>query len=189
LFAQETRDSVTKEMAKETCDDLSATDLSKKTPDDLKMFLIGDLAKVAVKHLDDLKAIGVAMSDPQAMNSLGGDIGVQLLTSCPSFLTAMTKSPGFVNDAIQASKGATAGVVSGKLLKIVDGEFTYLQIEDANGKLEKLWWLEYFDGSNKLIGNGASELNKPIKVSYVEKEVFNSVLKDYVKIKIITRID
>jgi hypothetical protein len=187
--AQTTKDSLVRQITKETCDELSGVDFSNKTSDELKISVGLSFAKIAGKHQDELKSIGVTLSDPQSVGALGREIGVQLVTSCPTFVTAMTKTPGFVNEAIQSAKGISTGTVSGKLLKIVEGEFTYLQVEDTNGKIQKLWWLEYFDGSNKLIGNANNELSKPIKVTYVEKEVFNSILKDYVKIKMITRID
>jgi hypothetical protein len=81
------------------------------------------------------------------------------------------------------------GSISGKLVKVVSGDFTHLQIEDLKGKVERVWWLEYFDGSNKLMTDPQGQLNKLIKVNYVEREMFNSTLKDYVKIKVITGIE
>jgi len=64
-----------------------------------------------------------------------------------------------------------------------------LKVEDTKGKIEKLWWMEYFQGSKTLLTDPNSRLNKPITVKYTEREVFNSTLGDYVKIKIITGID
>jgi hypothetical protein len=74
-------------------------------------------------------------------------------------------------------------------VKIVGGDLTYLQVEDDKGKVEKLWWMEYFDGSNVLAADPQRRLNKPIKVKFVEKEIFNSTLKDYVKVKVITGVE
>jgi hypothetical protein len=75
------------------------------------------------------------------------------------------------------------------LVKIAEGEFTHLQVEDANGRIEKLWWMEYFNGSNILLADPQGQLNKPIKVNFVEREIFNSTLRDYVKVKVITGIE
>jgi len=49
--------------------------------------------------------------------------------------------------------------------------------------------MEYFDGSTRLITEPQKYLNKPIRIRYVEKEIFNSTLNDYVKIKVITGME
>src|SRR5215468_10043422 len=79
--------------------------------------------------------------------------------------------------------------ISGTLRKIVGGDFSYLQVEDTKGKIEKLWWMEYFEISEILLTDPNGLLNKPITVKYTEREVFNSMVGDYVKIKIIRRIE
>jgi hypothetical protein len=188
LLAQTTRDALIKQVTKETCDELSKTDFSNKSTDEFKITLGLVLVKVVAAHQAELKTVGVSVSDPQSLEKIGNDVGVQLVTTCPSFLSALTGNPNAVKELLDNEKASVSGSISGKLVKVVGGEFTYLQVEDAKGKVEKLWWLEYFEGSNNLVGDQQSQLNKPIKVNYVEKEMFNSTLKDYVKIKVITSI-
>ena len=189
LFAQTSKDVVIKQVTKETCDELSKADFSNKSTNEFKLALGLALVKVVAAHQAELKTIGVSVSEPQSLEKIGNDVGVQLVTTCPSFLAALTENPNTVKELLDNDRASTKGSISGKLVKVVSGDFTHLQIEDLKGKVERVWWLEYFDGSNKLMTDPQGQLNKVIKVDYVEREMFNSTLKDYVKIKVITGIE
>ena len=186
-----TKDELMKTMATETCQELSKSDLKNKTADELKLALGLPLVVVAGRHQAELQKFGINMADKQGAETLGRDIGFQLAASCPNFVTAMFGNAGTLSEIVKsnnASKVVTQSI-SGKLVEIVKGDFTYLQVEDGKGKLEKLYWMEYFEGANILVINPQSRLQKPITVNYVEKEIFNSALKDYLKVKIITGIE
>ena len=187
LFAQGTNDGLTSQITKETCDELSQRDFSRTNPDEMKMLLGLALIKVMGKHQGELSAIGVSPSDPKSVEKLATSVGMQLVAECPTFLDALTRNPNAITGL--ARKETSAGTISGTLVKVVEGEFTHLQVEDANGRIEKLWWMEYFNGSNILLADAHGQLNKPIKVNYVEREIFNSTLRDYVKVKVITSIE
>lgn len=62
-----------------------------------------------------------------------------------------------------------------------------MEIETKNGKKEKLFWIEYFEGANDL-GNNQNLIKKEIEINYIEKEFYNHNLKEYNKIKIITKL-
>ena len=63
-----------------------------------------------------------------------------------------------------------------------------MQVKNADGKIEKIWWMEYFEGANNLL-SGKIKINKTISVHYVEREIYNGRLKDYVKIKVATGVE
>ena len=75
-------------------------------------------------------------------------------------------------------------LIKGTLVKIVKGDFTCIHIRTPQGKVEKLWWMQYFEGANALM-DGTNLLNKYLVISYSEHEVYNAAQKDYVKIKVI----
>jgi hypothetical protein len=188
LFSQATtRDALVQQLGRETCDEITRMpDVSKmKTPEEVKMSVGLAVAKVLTQHQNDLKSLGIVITDAKGLEPVARDVGMALALSCPQFISILTGSPELLKPADQSAKGS----ISGTLRKVVDGDFTYLQVEDAKGKIEKLWWLEYFDGSNKLLADSQGRMNKPIKVNYVEKEMFNSTLKDYVKMKVITGVE
>jgi hypothetical protein len=176
-------------IARETCQEIKKVDFSQKTPDEMKLALGLPLLAASGRHQDELRAAGYNLSDPKASEKLGADVGAKLLYECPEFTSTMLQNTKALTDLAQSGKIGGSGAISGTLVKIVGGDFSYLQVEDDKGKVEKLWWMEYFDGSNVLATDPQRRLNKPIKVKFVEKEMFNSTLKDYVKIKVITGIE
>jgi hypothetical protein len=186
LFGQATDDVFMKQITRETCDAVAKVDFSKKTTEEFKLSLGLVLVKVMGQHQEELKARGANPGDPKSLEKVATEVGMRLAADCPAFVEALTRNPDTIKDFAESK--SSAGNVSGKLLKIVGGEFTYLQIEDDKGKIEKLWWMEYFDGSNKFLADPQRQLNKIVRVDYVEKEMFNSTLNDYVKVKVIKGI-
>lgn len=196
VSAQVSKDSLIKLMAKETCVEISKKDLSNKTMDELELELGLAMMPIVVKYQDELKSNGYEMEDQQAMEGMGKDVGMQLAKDCPAFLKMFVNNPGALKDALGKTvdkNGKEAlpvrHTVSGTLIRIVPGDFSYIQVKDGSGKMEKLWWMEYFEGSERLSNEPAKYLNKKILVSYQEKEVYNSTLKEYVKVKIIAGIE
>jgi hypothetical protein len=189
LYSQGTRDDLLKQLAQEACQEIKKTDFSNKSADELKLALGLPLVMVSGRHQGELKAVGIDMSDSQSARKFGNDVGIYLAQNCPEFVASMMKNPSAVAEIAQNAKTSGPLSISGTLVKIVNGDFSYLQVEDSKGKIEKLWWMEYFDGSNVLVVSPQNRLNRPIKVNYVEKELFNFTLKDYVKVKVITGID
>jgi hypothetical protein len=187
LFGQGTNDVFMKQLTRETCDELLKIDFSKKTPDEFKMSLGLTLVKVMGQHQPELKSLGVNTFDERSLEKVATEVGMRLAAECPVFVEALTKN----QDAIKefSRSGSASGNISGKVLKVVGGDFTYLQVEDDKGKIEKLWWMEYFDGANKFLADPQKQVNRAVRVRYVEKEMFNSTLNDYVKVKVITSIE
>ena len=178
-----------KKLAREACQEIKQVDFSQKTEDEMKMALGLPLVAVFGRHQDELKTAGYNLMDAKSSEKLGNDVGVQLVFECPEFMNTMAKNSKVISDISQRNKQGASGIISGSLVSIAGGDFSYLQVADDKGKIEKLWWMEYFDGANILAVNPKNRINKPIKVRYVEKEMFNSTLKDYVKIKVITGIE
>ncbi len=176
-------------IARETCQEIKQIDFSQKTPDEMKLALGLPLLMISGRHQDELKAAGYNLMDAKTSEKLGIDVGAKLVYECPEFTSTLLKNTKAMTDIVQRGKDGPSGTISGTLVKIIGGDFSYLQVEDDKGRIEKLWWMEYFDGANVLATDPQRHLNKPIKVRFVEKEIFNSTLKDYVKIKVITGVD
>ncbi|HMK04869.1 MAG TPA: hypothetical protein VK489_11785 [Ferruginibacter sp.] len=192
LFSQVGKDSLLKRMARETCDEITKKNLANKTMDEIQMEMGMAMIPIVTKYADELQAtFGFSLEDQQGLESVGKEIGMQLARDCPAFLKLIINNPSVLKEmkAGNNEKIVEYRHISGTLIKIVPGDFSYLQVRDASGKVEKLWWMEYFDGSNSLTTDPQKRLNKPVKVSYVEKEIYNAALKDYVKIKVITSIE
>ena len=103
-----------------------------------------------------------------------------LVADCPAFNEIIMKKAAVAEEAEKS--------ISGTLLKIMDQQFTYLLIKNKSGKEEKIWWLEYFAGSDKLHAS-TSILNKPITVNYKVVELYDAMNKEYKSYKVATGIE
>ena len=112
----------------------------------MKLALGLHLVAVFGRHQDELKAAGYNLLDTKSSEKLGNDVGVQLVFECPDFMNTLVKNSRVVTDIAQRNKQSPSGTISGTLVNISGGDFSYLQVADDKGKIEKLWWMEYFDG-------------------------------------------
>src|SRR4030095_4875186 len=110
LFAEGTKDALVKQISRETCDELSKANFSNKTTEEFKIALGLALVKVVAQHQAELKTFGITVSDTQSLEKIGNDVGVQLVTSCPPFLAALTENPNTVKELLD-DKDSPAGSI------------------------------------------------------------------------------
>jgi hypothetical protein len=67
--------------------------------------------------------------------------------------------------------------------------FTYLLVQNSQGRTDKFYWLEFFTGADKLQASAMTYLNKPLRITYKEMEVYQATEKEYRAVKVITKID
>ncbi len=189
--AQNSRDSLMKLVTKDVCDELSAKNLTGKNMDEVQMEMGLAFMPALMKHKDALeKELGGNVTDKSSMEKLGQEIGMLLVTECPAFLKIMSgMDPGAMDKPtkVPVTIGGSA-TIKGTLLKVLPGELTHLLVKDNKGKTVKIWWMDYFDGSDDMADNPQKMINKKVTVDYTEKEVYNVALKQYIKIKVATGI-
>lgn len=187
-FAQSAKDSLMTTLANEACTEISKTDYSNKSMDELQVDLGIAMMPSFQKHQEEIeKYFKVDFTDQKAMQQIGTQIGMKLAGNCPAFLKLMRdKSADLAGMSGVKPITSAGGVVSGTLSKIVPGEVTYFVVKSADGKMEKIWWMEYFKGAEKI---SPANINKPLKISYVEKDMYNSTLKDYIKQKVAVAVE
>ena len=183
VCSQVSKDSVYKLMAIEVCDELKAQEASLKSSTDLQTELGLLMLPIFSRHEADLKKVidGFELDDMKHVNETSQGIGQKLAFICPSFLKLIAGDKDLMK---AASNKPEENFFTGTLTKILSENFTCLLMKDSKGKVEKFWWMQYFEGANALTSRDL--LNKTITVSYTEQEVYNAVLKEYVNIKVIT---
>src|SRR5258708_37871049 len=109
--------------------------------------------------------------DGPGMEEFGKEVGLKLVTKCPQFLAMFKENKKAFTDLAEGKSDKEIGLasVTGKLIKITPGDFTYFIVKTDNGKSEKIWWQEYFKGSEKIT---TANLNKTIKVTFVERDIY-----------------
>lgn len=77
--------------------------------------------------------------------------------------------------------------VEGKFVRLEQqGIFNQFIIKFNNGKEEKLWWFEFFEGADEFISKPDSFKNGKLFVKYRGTKVYDASLNDYRVIKIVT---
>lgn len=196
--AQMTKDSLTKAMALEICKEMEKKDFSKVTAEDLDTEIGLAFMPVFSKYEKDLKEVFelTDMTDQDKMRQIGQEVGQKLAMNCPSFVKIITNlQKSSKDDKVEEIREEVKAPVaddlslSGTFLKILPGEVSSFQVKAANGKIEKILWLEYFEGAYLLTDSPAKLINKKVSVRYVEKEIYNTVKKSYNKVKVAVGIE
>lgn len=168
------------------CDCISKLDKTKlTTPAQAKEAFMSCFTQHADLLPDVAAERNVEFSDNGAMDKIGSDIGVNLMKQ---------KCDGFMQLAIKmADKGnaeaTTTQTTSGAFKRIDNKGFNYIVIADNTGSQKSFLWLREFAGSDKFTGITTRLLNKKIKITWQEMEVYLPVAKGYYKVKEITAID
>jgi hypothetical protein len=139
------------------------------------------------KYKDQIESEwGLYASNTKDIRSIGEKIGQLATLNCPAFQTFIKANlQEIVNDR---EEGATK-TISGKITKVEGSPFTYLQVQNNQGRTDKIYWMEFFPGAEKLSSSSTSYLNKPLRITYKETEVYQAAEKDYRTIKVITRVE
>jgi hypothetical protein len=188
--AQTSKDSLMKLVTQDVCDELGKKEFKGKNMDELQMEIGMAFMPAMMKHKDALeKAMGGNLNDKEGMEKMAQEIGMRLVTDCPNFLKIMSNvDMNAMGKPAKAPLSMNETAIKGTLVKVVPGELTHLLVKDSKGKTVKIWWMDYFDGSDDMADNPQKMNNKKVTVSYTEKEVYSATLKEYVKIKVATGV-
>ena len=125
----------------------------------------------------------IDMTDQVAMRQLGIELAKNLMKQ---------KCSGFMQlSVIMAKKDVEniSNAITGTFKRIDNKGFNYIVIADNTGSQKSFLWLREFNGSDKFAGPAAALLNKRIKITWEEMEVYLPAAKGYFKVKEITAID
>jgi hypothetical protein len=132
----------------------------------------------------------VEFSDSKAMNKIGTDIGANLLKiKCEGFMPLAIKMAEKGENADEEATAAIAQSTTGAFKRIDNKGFNYIVIADNTGSLKSFLWLKEFAGSEKFMGVTTTMLNKKLKITWQEIEVYVPAAKGYYKVKEITAVN
>ncbi|TKK68954.1 hypothetical protein FC093_09680 [Ilyomonas limi] len=179
------KDSLLSVIAKEVCTALEKKTIVAKSTEELQMELGLMIMSSITSHTGALKKYyGEENISNGNFDKVAEDIGIKLMVECPAFMKVMLANPSLLANTAD-EKQPVEQTISGTLLKIVPGDFTYFQVKDSNGRMIKIWWMEAFEGAEKLTDQ---LLNKPVMVAYIVKQTYNAQMQDYVGTKIATKL-
>lgn len=173
------KDSIMKVMSREVCKEIVAAK-GDITAENLEMSLGLIMMRLMAENTSELQDLfQLNIGDQESMTKFSQDLGMRLVIECPEFMQLVA---GKANSQQTEKNEKKTSTLSGSFEKLVPGDITYFLVRAANGKVEKIYWLEYFDGANLLEGKKKPE--GKITVQYFEMEVYSAGIKEYVKVKV-----
>lgn len=167
-------------MSDDFCEELDNQDIDEWNEETMQKIGLA-LIPIATKYADEIKKeYGLEMKTEADYEQFGRIIGAEAAVSCPKFRKLMEN---MVTSKVEEAKSTAS--IDGTFIGLdTSGSFAFLKVKDEDGREQKIWWFEHFSGSDILTKNPTSLKNKEVSVVYVEREVYEPKLKDYVKIKV-----
>ena len=171
-----------KKISKDFCIEFSKVSGTIKK-EDLEMELGMVILPLLSKYNDEIKSQWhLDPADKEDLEKIGYRIGQDAAMDCATFRNFIKENMDAIGNTSEEENKSLSGI----LVKIEGQPFTYLLIRTKTGKMEKLFWMDHFEGAEKLSTEGKNLLNKEIRVGYKEQEVYDQVNNDYRKNKVLT---
>lgn len=189
-----TEDSLINMMAAETCNKIEDNSFSDLNASNFQMKLGMLFLTSFEKHHDELENIYGAdyLTDKVQLRKIGEKMGFKLGISCKKFQEFMMNNTELLVDMAGNKKADKAkpkenetSIISGKLLSYTKSELSYFTIKLKNNSVQKVYWLNSFNGADLLLNNTKSYINKEVFFECKEISIFDGTKQLYKKIKII----
>ncbi|GAB2812743.1 hypothetical protein [Ferruginibacter profundus] len=193
-FAVTAQTDLKKKIVDSTCACLSELpDISKKSQEELQMAIGQCMMK---KSLEDFMALAqernIEMTDAEAMQKLGAEIGMDLMKAdCKAMTEIMMKMAQSQMKSPSPEKEEVirdTRMVKGKVTNVEVKDFIYITVL-SGAKSTQLVWSDYVTNGNNYAKNLLSLKNKSVEFSYIEKEVYSTKSKAYINVKMISGIE
>lgn len=142
------------------------------------------------------------------MQKMGQDLGMSLVMTCPAFMKfsmELAQDEGQIKKMMEKkeikkgfeipppspllSPTVSTQELKATLLSLNVGDVSSISVKESNGKISKVYWMEYFENADDFRDNMKNYLSKKVIVRYTEKEIYGAASKTYKTIKIIVSID
>jgi hypothetical protein len=157
-----------------------------ETRDDVVQFFGKAFVAVCSNDLEALMAeLGFEKFDKETGEKIGVQIGIKLASTCPDYMEMIKLMMG--TNTPKAANESNVGI-SGYVESIDKSNYVVINIRNADKKVYKVYWIENFEGAEKLNNNPLIILNRNIKLRYAYKELFNSKDNTFSTEKVITSL-
>lgn len=201
-------------IAERACECFDNVDDFNKSEQELQIEIGICIVKEAQEFSQGLKKqykIDFSKNPSKAGKQLGELVGIRMVNYCPNFIMAAAGKQDYESARkIYRSSKAEANpeqetneisndeekiitpkkqTVKGKISSLNTGEFMSINFIAENGKNIKIYWFEYFQKSELILTDFENLKTKDIEISYVEQEVYQNSISDYMKIKVINSMN
>ena len=163
-------------LAQETCDCIGKKDISSMDQEKVSIELgFCIMESINAKPSDFRDKLNVNITDQAGMQALGEKIGLKMAIKCPEILMAVAGTSTEVEtESITTINGTFEGMEG--------TEFSRVLVKDGNGRVYRLLWFHYFEGSEKLLSAPPAK-GTAIRAQFKETEVYSPKVGSYIKIK------
>jgi len=182
----EEADALLDKISMETCEcvENKGLDYSKISSSKLELeFGICIMESYAKNKRKAEKYLDVSLNDDASLEKFGEDIGFLMVNNCPDVIMALAGN--YAADEFEETKDDLT--LTGKIINIETTQFNTIEIKDDSNRVQKLLWLEYFEGE-EFLSNSKVLKKKNMEVVYIEKELYDPKIKEYRNFKIIKKI-
>ncbi|POS02801.1 hypothetical protein Q361_102114 [Flavobacterium croceum DSM 17960] len=181
IFSQNITDTVTKEV----CDCISSK--SDKLKDlkgsDLELQLGLCILASYTKHQEEVKKqYGDVVGKEKAMEKLGEEIGMKMVTVCPETLMLIAGASDEFTDNEETEQ------LEGKIVEIKTEQFVSILLKDKNSRTHSFLLLNYFDSAS-LFTENAIKKNDTVIITYQEQELYDPKSKEFRYFKVIKGLE
>lgn len=183
IFCQE---SIFDKVAIETCEYMNSKEVSNLTGNDLSNKLGVFIVQRYNEYKDEFVAADFDLDFTKGEDEatkLGEKIGLTMVNHCPDILIALSE-----NMAEDDDSEVSVNIVKGEILSIEESDFTYVFVQDEDGKRQKLYWIQNFAGSFDLT-DMQNWKEKKVAIEFVNFECYSAQLKEYITKKEIVSIE
>jgi len=179
LFGTASAQEVLEKIAQDACDCLSGKDLSGKEQQEIQMEMSRCLMQKVGNYQSELQdQLDVDVTNQQAMQELGQQIGMKMVNKCPDLMMQMAQVQGGGQKDLDTEKMyQVEGVVAG----IEGDEFTYVVVKDDSGRNQKFLWFRYFEGSDPFVQDPQTMVGKKVQLTFSPVECYSPKLNEYFK--------
>jgi hypothetical protein len=183
IFAQKT---LQQKLSADFCLELEKLKLSDEFSEQNMQKIGLAMIPVITKYEKEIKKeLGNDLETQEDYKKVGELIGQDAALTCPKFRKMtqnMLENQIEAKDATETLEGTFVGVDN-------SGMIVLLRVKEASGREQKIWWMEYFEGSDALIKTPELMKNKKVSITYTEREIYDQKNKDYVKVKVVTKLE
>lgn len=187
-FAQNKKASALKDkMAQEICDCITNSNVDLNNEEDLKLKLGICMMESIGNNQKQLNKAGIDIEKEDGISIFAENLGMVMATKCPSVFMGLAKKE--LEEEAREEEEAVIQTLTGTISEVEEGSFVTLIIKDKEGRSHNVLWLEFFENADEVKENYSKLKDMPVSVEYYEKEYYNPKIEDYVKVKVLKKVD
>jgi hypothetical protein len=193
-LAQNSKEELLTKMSNEACVAFEKVDITSLNKDNYQQELSLILIPIMSDNMDAIKKYyDIETPTEENFRKIGMDLGMKLAATCKKFMEfsiSIAQESLSKKTPVPAKKEKLQTTeLTATLTAYTPADIAFITVKDAKGKMQKLYWMEYFENADNFMANMKKYIGKKITITYAERDVFDAAKKTYKSIKVIAGIE